>query len=108
MDNKQLADNIVESVGGEENIHSLVHCDTRLRFRLNDHNKADNEALEEIPDVLTVVEKGGQYQVVVGNKVGKVYTEIMKNHNIDSEESEDSEDDARGTVAKVFEYISGT
>lgn len=71
MDNKQLGNKIIELVGGEGNVNSLVHCATRLRFKLKEHNKADKKALEKIPDVLTVVEKGGQYQVVIGNKVGK-------------------------------------
>lgn len=112
MDNKDLGNKIVELVGGEENVNSLVHCATRLRFKLKDHNEADNQALEDIPDVLTVVEKGGQYQVVVGNKVGKVYTEIMKHHNIQSGDAQESNGDDNeeksGVVAKVFEYISGT
>lgn len=114
MDNKQLADKIVELVGGEENVNSLVHCATRLRFRLNDNSQADNKALEDIPDVLTVVEKGGQYQVVVGNKVGKVYTEIMNDHEIQAGDSEgenengDGNKEKVGPVAKVFEYVSGT
>ena len=110
MDNKQLADKIIEHVGGEENVNSLVHCATRLRFKLADSEKADNKALEEMPDVLTVVEKGGQYQVVVGNKVGKVYTEIMKHHNIQSGEAEETDEgkEETGVVSKIFEYISGT
>jgi len=110
MDNKQLGNKIVELVGGEENINSLYHCATRLRFQLSDHNKADKEALSDTPGVLTVVEQGGQFQVVVGNNVGKVYTEIMNNHHIhagDSSEEEESKEKV-GVVAKVFDYISGT
>ncbi|MFJ7724623.1 beta-glucoside-specific PTS transporter subunit IIABC [Neobacillus sp. NPDC097160] len=110
MENKQLGNRIVELVGGEENIHSLVHCATRLRFKLDDHSKADKDALRNVPDVLTVVEKGGQFQVVIGNKVGKVYTEIMKNHHIQSGESASNNEKSEkvGVMAKVFEYISGT
>lgn len=111
MDNKQLGDKIIELVGGEENVDSLVHCATRLRFKLGDSSKANDEALKDLPDVLTVVEKGGQYQVVVGNKVGKVYSEIMDNHTIHTGESTNkttSDTKETGVVAKVFEYISGT
>lgn len=112
MDNKQLGNKIIELVGGEENVNSLVHCATRLRFKLKDYNKADKKALEEIPDVLTVVEKGGQYQVVVGNKVGKVYTEIMNGHSIQNRDSGDTDREENkekvGIGARVFEYISGT
>ena len=113
MDNKQLGDKIIELVGGEDNVNSLVHCATRLRFKLDDSDKANDEALKDLSDVLTVVEKGGQYQVVVGNKVGKVYTEIMNNHKIsagvsDNSGKNDGEKDKVGVVSKVFEYISGT
>lgn len=110
MDNKQLGSRIVELVGGEGNINSLVHCATRLRFKLKDTKKADKQALSEIADVLTVVEKGGQFQVVIGNKVGKVYTEIMNHHHISAGEGgeDKNEQNKSGVVSKVFEYISGT
>lgn len=110
MNNKELGNKIVEMVGGEGNILSLVHCATRLRFKLGDHSKADKEAISNIPDVLTVVEKGGQFQVVVGNKVGRVYTEIIKGHNISAGDSADKggKGEKVGALAKVFEYISGT
>jgi len=110
MDNKQLGNKIVELVGEEENINSLYHCATRLRFQLSDHSKADKEALSDTPGVLTVVEQGGQFQVVVGNNVGKVYTEIMNNHHIHAGDSsgEGESNENVGVVAKVFDYISGT
>ena len=110
MNNKELGNKIVDLVGGEDNIQSLVHCATRLRFKLDDHSKADKEALNNIPDVLTVVEKGGQFQVVIGNKVGKVYAEISKSHNISAGDSADKgkSKEKVGTMGKVFEYISGT
>lgn len=110
MDNKQLSDKIVDLVGGEENINSLVHCATRLRFKLVDSSKADQQALKNIPDVLTVVEKGGQFQVVIGNKVGKVFTEIMNYHKIAAGKTDGNIENKEkiGVTAKVFEYISGT
>ena len=110
MDNKQLGKQIIELVGGTENVNSLVHCATRLRFKLVDHSKADKEALNNISDVLTVVEKGGQFQVVIGNKVGKVYTEIMNAYKISGDGdfvSEESQEKV-GILSKAFEYISGT
>lgn len=115
MDNKELGNKVIELVGGEENVNSLVHCATRLRFKLDDSGKAKKEELEKIPDVLTVVEKGGQFQVVIGNKVGKVYTEIVNNHNIQAggsektgETGEKKEKEETGVMSKVFDYISGT
>jgi beta-glucoside PTS system EIICBA component len=109
MNNKELSKRIVDLVGGEKNVDSLVHCATRLRFSLKDADKANKNLLSEIPDVLTVVEKGGQLQIVIGNKVGKVYTEIMNHHNITSgkEEVTKSEEKKLSVMAKVFDYISG-
>jgi beta-glucoside PTS system EIICBA component len=110
MNNKDLGDKIVDLVGGEKNINSLVHCATRLRFTLKNYDKANKNELSDIPDVITVVEKGGQLQVVVGNKVEKVYTEIMNHHDINSGEEikENNSEKKDGVIAKVFEYISGT
>lgn len=112
MSNHDLAQAIMENVGGEENVRSLVHCATRLRFKLKDSSKANREALDEVPEVLSVVEQGGQFQVVIGNKVSKVYQAIMDNYSIRSGESEATRDEVSQEKKtgwnKVFEYISGT
>lgn len=109
MDNKQLGNEILELVGGEGNIISLVHCATRLRFKLRKHSEANKDALINHPEVITVVEKGGQFQVVVGNRVGKVYSEIMKNHAIKGgDEGAEGGGEKVSVVSRVFEYISGT
>ena len=60
------AKKIVELVGGEGNINSLVHCATRLRFELKDDGKAKKEELNKLKYVLQIVVSGGQYQVVIG------------------------------------------
>ncbi|STT04906.1 PTS system protein [Klebsiella michiganensis] len=63
MEYKALAQDILSRVGGKENIVSLVHCATRLRFKLKDSKKADAEGLKANPGVIMVVESGGQFQV---------------------------------------------
>lgn len=78
MNNRKLANEILKNIGSETNIQSLVHCVTRLRFKLVDNNKANKAVIENLEGVLSVVESGGQFQVVIGNKVGEVYKEIMK------------------------------
>lgn len=78
MYNQQLAKEILENVGSETNVTSLVHCVTRLRFKLIDSSKTNKDIIEKLDGVLSVVENGGQFQVVIGNKVGEVYKEIMK------------------------------
>lgn len=82
MKNQDLSKEIIKYVGGESNVDSLVHCATRLRFKLNDRNKADKEALGKTEGVITVVESGGQFQVVIGNNVPQVYEQIMKETNL--------------------------
>ncbi|MDM8101661.1 beta-glucoside-specific PTS transporter subunit IIABC [Oceanobacillus oncorhynchi] len=110
MDNKELGNKIIDLVGGEENVDSLVHCATRLRFQLKDHGKVNKAELSDIPEVLSIVEQGGQFQVVIGKRVGKVYTEIVNNHSISSGNSEGNNNDGEkvGVMEKVFGYISGT
>lgn len=77
MDYLKIAQQILQLVGGKENIVSLTHCFTRLRFQLKDLNKANREKLLQTEGVISVVESSGQYQVVLGNKVTKIYEAIQ-------------------------------
>lgn len=74
----ELAKDIIAHVGGRENINSLKHCVTRLRFDLKDESKADDDYLKQRDGIVTVVKAGGQYQVVIGNHVPDVYDEVVK------------------------------
>lgn len=78
MDYKKLSKEIISNIGGESNINSLSHCATRLRFKLKNRNNADKEKIESLDGVLSVIESGGQFQVVIGNSVRDVYEEIGK------------------------------
>lgn len=78
VDYRSLAGDIVEQIGGKENIASAAHCATRLRLRLKDDDKADKDAVEKLPGVITVMRAGGQFQVVIGNDVPQVYSELGK------------------------------
>lgn len=80
-----LAKDIIKKVGGKDNIISLVHCVTRLRFNLKDESLADDEALKQMEGVITVMHSSGQYQVVIGNHVPQVFTDVCKLANISSE-----------------------
>ncbi|QQA75327.1 beta-glucoside-specific PTS transporter subunit IIABC [Pectobacterium parmentieri] len=73
MNSKVLAENILRLVGGEANVSTLVHCATRLRFKIVDHSKVDVAALEAEDGVITVLNASGQLQVVIGNRVPEVY-----------------------------------
>ncbi len=72
----QLAMDIIQNVGGKENIRSLTHCITRLRFQLVDEGRANDGVLKKMDGVVTVVKSGGQYQVVIGNHVPEVYADV--------------------------------
>ena len=79
---EKLAADIVKNVGGKGNVISLAHCITRLRFKLKDEGKANTDVLKSMDGVVTVVQSGGQYQVVIGNAVGEVFDEILASQGI--------------------------
>ncbi|CAM3187813.1 glucose PTS transporter subunit IIA [Lactiplantibacillus plajomi] len=85
----QLAADIVENVGGVENINSLIHCITRLRFYLKDESKANDDIVRDLKGVIDVAKAGGQYQVVIGPAVTDVYDAVIK--QIGPEFSNDAE-----------------
>ena len=78
----ELVTDILNHVGGKDNIISVKHCVTRLRFQLRDEAKADTDYLTKRDGVVTVVKAGGQYQVVIGNEVTDVYDAVLKNSHI--------------------------
>ena len=104
---ENLAKEILENVGGKENINSLTHCVTRLRFRLKDESKANDEALKNNPGVVTVMKSAGQYQVVIGNHVPLVYADVCELAGI-SNGAQQTEDEApQGLFNKLIDVISG-
>lgn len=76
MDFKLAAKEILENVGGAENLANMTHCATRLRLTLKDPSKANDEAVKEIDGVVNVVNKAGQYQILIGTEVPKLYDEF--------------------------------
>ncbi len=110
MQPNELGREIIKNVGGENNVRDLVHCATRLRFTLKDPANKNREAIENLDGVLSVMEQGGQFQIVIGNKVPKVYQAINEEFNIatDSDSDADHEADDGNVISKVFKYISGT
>ena len=103
-----LARAILENVGGKENVNSVAHCITRVRFKLKDEGKADTEAIEKLEGVIKVMQANGQYQVVVGNKVEDVYDAVVAVGGLVAGGEIDAEDDApKGIAAKAIDLISG-
>ena len=83
MNYNQIAKDILTNVGGSGNVKGLTHCFTRLRFQLKDSKKANKETIEHLEGVISVVESGGQFQVVLGTKVNQVYDAIIPMISID-------------------------
>ena len=77
MDYGRIASDILANVGGKENVRSVTHCFTRLRFVLKDDSKAKKDVVEHLEGVISVVEAGGQFQVVCGAKVTKIYEAVL-------------------------------
>ncbi|MDF2474023.1 MAG: system beta-glucoside-specific component, Glc family system [Anaerocolumna sp.] len=74
----ELARIIVQNVGGKDNINSLTHCITRLRFKLIDESIVNTDILKATAGIIMVLKSGGQYQVVIGNPVHDVYKAVLQ------------------------------
>lgn len=113
MASESDAKQIVELVGGEDNVRSLVHCATRLRFELKDDSKVDVQDLEKLPYVLKVVQSGGQNQVVIGPNVTDYYDAILASTHIsdggvvDDPEAAKADGQKQKPVDVVLKVISG-
>ncbi|AHI11635.1 Phosphotransferase system enzyme II [Lactobacillus helveticus H9] len=105
-----LAKTIIQDVGGKDNINSVVHCATRLRFKLKDEKKVNDDALKDTDGVVTVVKAGGQYQVVIGNEVADVYDAVLKEVGFPGGgqvPDDDGADDDSSFIDKAVALISG-
>ena len=103
-----LTSNILELVGGKENINSVFHCVTRLRFKLKDEKIAKTEEIKNLEGIVTVMQSGGQYQVVIGNHVPDVYATFLQVANINTTSDNDSSNDKKvGLGARFIDMISG-
>lgn len=106
MDNQQIAKEILELVGGEANVQSVVHCATRLRFKLKNAKKANTESLKKHSEVLQIIQSGGQYQVVIGSHVNEVYSELMKISTLGQGGVKTSNDEKGSSLNQFIDVIS--
>lgn len=88
-DYDKLAVDIIKAVGGKENIVKASRCATRLRLVLKETTNEAKENVSNLTGVITVVESGGQFQVVIGTHVGKVFDKVASELNLDSNTIED-------------------
>ncbi len=111
-DYKALADQVIANVGGVENVESLAHCVTRLRFKLRDASKVNREALAKVPGVLKVMEAAGQLQVVIGQDVTDAYDAILNNYTIKAggevdADAADKKEDKKSSGGGLADLVSG-
>lgn len=112
MTNKELAKEIIAKVGGEDNVKSVTHCMTRLRFILKDVEKAQKEELKAMDEIMGVVYKGGQYQLIIGPTVTDIYDEVVsilpKEGNIDESQEIVEEAEKEKGIKAVLNNVMGT
>ncbi|WP_458119452.1 beta-glucoside-specific PTS transporter subunit IIABC [Paenibacillus sp. Z6-24] len=109
MKYEQLAKDIIQNVGGRDNVNSLAHCVTRLRFKLKDESKANTDVLKNMDGVVTVIQSGGQYQVVIGNHVSEVYADVntVAGFSGDSSAAPDDSGQKVSLFNRFIDMISG-
>ena len=110
MSYKDLAAKILDNVGGKGNVKGVVHCATRLRFTLKDDGKANTDILKKTQGVLSVINAGGQYQIVIGPDVPQVYQEVIALGGFEAaapiDDPDAEKEDNRSKLSKVLEGIA--
>lgn len=113
MDYGKTAERVIRELGGKENIESVTHCVTRLRFVLKDDSVVDDEKVKKIKGVLGIMKKGGQYQVIIGNEVSVCYKEVIRiggfSSDVKADENKPKEKlTPKSVVNGVLDAISGS
>lgn len=106
IDYKATAKELVNELGGNENITNVSHCATRLRFILKDESKVDSNKVKIIPGVITSVQASGQYQVVIGNHVKDAYDFVMELVTVDENQSSGNGGNKVGIFSRIIDVIS--
>lgn len=106
MEPREIAEQILERVGGPANIASYAHCATRLRLVLNDESLADKRAVEQIPAVAGSFTAGGQYQIILGpGTVNKVHDQLAGMAGIAEASMEDVKKAAAAHMNPVQRFV---
>ncbi|MFT8838131.1 beta-glucoside-specific PTS transporter subunit IIABC [Liquorilactobacillus satsumensis] len=108
---KSLGKKILSLIGGETNIQGISHCATRLRMLLKDNRIANKnkKAIENLTGVISVVENGGQFQVIIGPAVTNVYDQLLDGTNLTQETNQDNtkEKNSHGLVSNFLDIVAG-
>ncbi len=104
---EQLAKDIVQQLGGKENITDAYHCQTRLRFKLADESKLNKDKLKNLDGVTKYINNAGVHQIVIGTHIKDVFEEIEKNIDVQSS-NDNGSSEKKGPVAIVIDFVAGT
>lgn len=108
MDYKVLAKNILEKIGGPENVANMTHCATRLRLTLRDTSIVNDQEVEDIDGVINVVNRAGQYQLLIGTEVPKLYDEfepLVKGES-NTDTSAKGTESSGNIISNIFSAVS--
>lgn len=97
MDYEKLSQDILDNVGGKENIKNIGHCATRLRINVNDADKVNDDELSRLKGIHGYVFKNGQAQIIIGPDVGQAYNAFMRTTDFESVESKEEREKAECT-----------
>ncbi|ABX75746.1 PTS beta-glucoside transporter subunit EIIBCA [Lactococcus lactis] len=109
MNYTDISREILEQVGGEQNVKSLIHCMTRLRFVLKDESIVNDSKVEKINGVIGTNRQSGQYQIIIGNNVVPVYNainSIAKFNDNSTQDKENLKGKKQNPVSIIIEFIS--
>ncbi|PRR87004.1 beta-glucoside-specific PTS transporter subunit IIABC [Bacillus atrophaeus] len=107
MDYHKVSKEILQLVGGEENVQSVIHCMTRLRFNLHDNAKANRSRLEQMDGVMGTNISGEQFQIIIGNNVPKVYKSLLENSGLSEENTNGASGQKKNVLSALFDVVSG-
>lgn len=107
MNYNEVGKQIIQHLGGEGNVASIAHCYTRLRLTLKDESKANIKEIDKIEGVLKTVKSVGQFQIVLGNNVTKVYEAILADTSLENSVSSEQKEEKKSIFSKVIDTIAG-
>lgn len=111
MDYNQLAKEILQAVGGKNNVNEVYHCITRLRFQLKDQSKVNEKQLKGLDKVMGTNVAGNQFQVIIGNDVPKVFDALAAENpawkNKETTNKTTRQKGIKGFFSNIFDALSG-
>lgn len=107
LDYGRVAENIIANIGGRENVAGVRHCITRVRFKLKDEGRADDDKVKNLEGVISVVHGGGEYMVVIGDAVADVYEAVCARLGTVTDSDASEEKERVNPVMKVLNIVVG-